>query len=210
MSSIERVFALAYDPVTTIVYRRFKPHREYLAAGISGTVLALGVGTGKQLPYFEGQGADLTVHGIDPNPWMLERGTNRAGRIDLEATLTRGIGESLPYADDSFDVVVSSMTMCTVDDLDAVLTELERVLRQGGELRLFEHVADDGINGRLQRTLNPFWCRLAAGCQLTRSTGERVTAHDAFERIETETLSPGFPLVRPFIRGRYRHTLEDT
>lgn len=198
------LFAAIYDPVLAIAERRLlKSHRAALADGIEGRVLDLGTGTGAMLPYFDA--ADpAAVHAIEPDPAMRRRARARIEESGLDVTLRSAPAESLPYPDDSLDVVVAAMVLCTVDDLDQTFAEIERVLEPGGELRLFEHVADEGWRARLQAAIDPLWQRAAAGCHLQRATAERVADRAGLSVTAMDRYHLGITPVRPFVRGRAR------
>ena len=79
--------------------------------------------------------------------------------------------EALPFDDGSFDVVVSTMVLCTVPDVEAVIREIRRALAPGGELRFVEHVrAESGVLPRVQDVLRKPWEVAAAGCRCNQST----------------------------------------
>lgn len=199
-------------PVFAALYDRFVPdrfllgsHREYLATDLSGRVLDLGVGNGPLFPYVADAGADdLAYHAIEPDPHMRRRAAKHAEGVGLSVRLRDARAESLPYADDAFDVVLSGLVFCTIADPDAALDEVARVLRPGGELRFLEHVRDDGWRARAQDRLNPVWERLAGGCQLNRETVERFVSHDAFDVLEIERTGVGLFPATPIVRGRLR------
>lgn len=197
-------FARLYDPVMrTSEERLLPPHREYLARELSDDVLDLGAGTGAMLPYYEEavRTGDATVTLLEPDPHMRERAVTAARERDLDVTVSDARAESLPFPDDSFDVVVASMVFCTIPDPEAALDEAARVLRAGGEFRFLEHVAEDGWPRIVQRTLEPLWRRLAGGCHLTRHTGARFGDHAAFAVVDIERHSFGLFPVRQFVRG---------
>ena len=78
-------------------------------------------------------------------------------------------GQSLPFADDSFDAALSTWTLCTIPDVAAALGELRRVLKPGGTLHFLEHgLAPDERVRRWQRRLDPVQKRIAGGCHFAR------------------------------------------
>ncbi|ELY52610.1 class I SAM-dependent methyltransferase [Natronolimnohabitans innermongolicus] len=181
------------------------PHREYLADDLSGRVLDLGCGTGEMFPFVAGEMADdLEYHAIEPDPNMRKRAANRAREVGLPVDLRAARAESLPYPDDSFDVVISSIVFCTIQDPDAALDEVARVLKPGGEFRFLEHVHADGWRGTGQELLNPVWKRAAGGCQLTRETIPRFVGHESFVVDEIDRLAFGIFPATPFVRGTMR------
>jgi len=150
------------------------------------------------LPYLAE--SDAAVHAVEPDPHMRKRARRHAERLGVEVELRSDLAESLSYADDSFDAVVSSLVFCTVDDPDAALEEVARVLRSGGELSFLEHVGDDGLTRRAQEVATPVWKHCAGGCRLDRDTVESFRAHTSFETVETDRVER-LPLV-PVVRGR--------
>ncbi len=78
------LFARVYDPVMSLPERLLlADHRAHLAEGLSGMVLDIGSGTGAMFPHYP-VGAELTVHGIEPDPHMRRQAVDRADRLDLD------------------------------------------------------------------------------------------------------------------------------
>jgi len=195
------VFAAIYDPAMAHAERTIlESHREYLAEGLTGSVLDLGAGTGAMFPYFQKR---ASVHATEPDRHMRRRARNRAEGSEHIELHDAGAAD-LPFPDDHFDAVVSSMVFCTVPDVEGSLAEVRRVLRPGGEFRFLEHVADDGWRETIQTTVAPAWKRLAGGCHLTRRTASRFASSDAFDVVEIDRFELGVTPVRPFVRGRLR------
>jgi SAM-dependent methyltransferase len=91
----------------------------------------------------------------------------RAGGIERLITSA----ERLPLEAASLDCVVSTLTLCSIRDVNAALREIRRVLRPGGKLLLFEHGrSDDPRIARWQDRLNPLQRIVACGCNLNRPT----------------------------------------
>lgn len=203
------MFAAVYDPATWIAERWIiRPHREYLVRDLSGRVLDLGAGTGAMFPYFAAcvdAGRPIYLHAIEPDPHMRSRARARADGLSLDVEIRAARAESLPYPDDSFDVVVASMVFCTIPDVEAAIGEVVRVLVPGGEFRFLEHVADDGLRGWIQSVLSPLWGRLAGGCHLRRRTASAFVRAEPLDVVELERLPIGVTPVRPFVRGRLCH-----
>jgi ubiquinone/menaquinone biosynthesis C-methylase UbiE len=90
--------------------------------------------------------------------------------------VTDGVADDLPGEDGIFDAGVASPVLCSVRDQASALAELFRVIRPGGELRFFEHVAarSPGL-ARLQRTVDRlFWPRVGGGCHTHRDTAAAI------------------------------------
>ena len=85
-------------------------------------------------------------------------------------------GQSLPFADHSFDAALSTWTLCTIPDVAAALREVRRVLKPGGTLHFLEHgLAPDERVRVWQRRLDPIEKRLFGGCHFTRPIVDLVT-----------------------------------
>ena len=115
----------------------------------------------------------------------------------------RQVGENLPFADASFDTVVTTLVLCMVNDADAVVREARRVLKPGGAFLFYEHVVSPRQSGRWwQDKLNPLWKCLTTGCNLNRDLTASI--EDAgFDSVELEAfdLSVGLPITIPNIVG---------
>ena len=174
--------------------------RERLLAGASGDVLEIGGGTGVNLPCYGPAVTSLTI--TEPQPPMLRRleGSVRDRRPD--AKVLRAPAEDLPFDDDSFDVAVSTLVLCGVDDQPRALRELRRVLRPGGRLLFIEHLrSGDPATARLQDRLN--WLnRLVVCCDCNRPTLDSIRAAGlTVTQVEHTELPKAPPFVRPAILG---------
>lgn len=134
----------------------------------SGDVLELGCGGGINMAFYDP--AKITsFSGIDPSPALLERCREAAQAIGLNADIRGGIGEALPFDDASFDTVLITFTLCSVDDQAQVLSEMRRVLRPNGKALFLEHgAAPDADVQKWQRRIEPIWKRIGGNCHLTR------------------------------------------
>jgi ubiquinone/menaquinone biosynthesis C-methylase UbiE len=111
--------------------------RQWAASRARGAVLEVGIGTGRNLPFY----SDVArLVGIDLSPAMLEIARQRARDLSLPIDLREGSAESLPFQDGSFETVVCTLTLCSVIDACRALSEMARVLQPGGTLVLVEHV----------------------------------------------------------------------
>ncbi len=138
--------------------------RGKLVAGARGRVLEVGCGTGRTLP---GYREDVELFALDPNFDVLPRACRRCG----DARFLCASAEFLPFADDSFDCVVSSLVFCSVPDVDRGLRELKRVLRPEGRLLMLEHVqARSKFGARFLDWIQPAWTRITGGCHPNRDT----------------------------------------
>jgi SAM-dependent methyltransferase len=150
-----------------------------------GDVLELGCGGGINLAFYD-PAKIKSFSGVDPSPALLERSRDAAQAIGLEADIRGGVGEALPFADASFDTVLITFTLCSVESQSHVLSEMRRVLRPGGKALFLEHGgAPDLSVQKWQRRIEPLWKRLAGGCHLTRPiSGAYVAAGFRLASVE--------------------------
>lgn len=125
-----------YDLFSSGAEKRWEYVKRESLSKISGRVLFLAMGTGLEVRFFP-PGMDVT--GIDISSGMLTQAAPRADDYDGSFQLAQTDVEHLAFADETFDCVVTSCTFCSVPDPVAGLKELYRVLKPGGELRMFEH-----------------------------------------------------------------------
>ena len=201
MSVRRRFFALTYDrQVAKVEKAGLGELRQKLLADASGRVLEVGSGTGANLPYYGPGVESLTV--TEPEPAMLRRLEQRVREQTPKAKVVRAPAEQLPFEDDAFDVAVSTLVLCGVDDQARALGELRRVLRPGGRLIFIEHVRSDepGL-ARWQDRLNAM-IRLVACCDCNRRTLDSIKA-EGFEvtAVEHTSLKKVPPWDRPLIAG---------
>jgi ubiquinone/menaquinone biosynthesis C-methylase UbiE len=139
-----------------------------------GKVFELGVGGGLNQPLYDP--AKVTAFaGIDPGGRLIDYARAAAAEKGWQADIRQGRGEAIPFPDASFDTVVSTYTLCSVDDQAQVLSELRRILKPGGKLLFLEHGrAPDRGPARWQRRIEPAWKRIMGNCHLTREVAGAV------------------------------------
>ena len=189
MSLRTKIFALTYDRQMAGTERAgLRALRERVLAGLSGDVLEIGAGTGANLPFFGAAVTSLTL--TEAQPAMLRRLVRAAAQQHPSATVLRAPAEDLPFPDHSFDVAVSTLVLCGVDDQPRALRELRRVLRPGGRLLFIEHVrAADARTARLQDRMN--WLnRVVVCCDCNRPTLESIKAAGFTVTQATDTVLP--------------------
>jgi len=202
MSVWGRVFAAGYDRFMAKSEREcFGGHRQALLTAAGGDVLEIGGGTGANLPFYTGAVRTLTI--TEPEKPMARRLEKHIQQAKPEAKLLRAPAEDLPFNDGSFDVVVSTLVLCTVDDQPRALRQVRRVLRPGGKLLFIEHVrSEEAKLARWQDRLLPLNVRLMHGCHCNRPTLDGIRAA-GFEvtQVDHGTITHAPPFVRPLIVG---------
>jgi SAM-dependent methyltransferase len=200
MTLSKRLFAAGYDLLNSGVEGRVVPYRKKTAGLATGDVLEIGGGTGANLPYYP-QASNITF--VEPDRYMVRRLRRNTAKQECNATIVQQVGESLPFADASFDTVVTTLVLCMVHDADAVIREARRVLKPGGVFLFYEHVLSPRSRGRWwQHKLNPMWKCFTTGCNLNRDLTTSIR-NAGFRSIELEAfdLSVGLPVTIPNIVG---------
>lgn len=171
------------NPLFPYVYRLGMPffdrlfYRRYRRAAMShamGRLLMIGLGPGADLMFVPA--AVTSVAAIEPEPAMRRMAAATARRHRVTVEIIDGVGESIPFPDNSFDSVHVGLVLCSVDDVDATLGEIHRVLAPGGRLVVLEHVRGDGAMGRFQDLIAKPWAWLASGCRPNRRTLDAIAA----------------------------------
>jgi len=192
------IFARAWDHVVRLGGRTERDNRSELVRGLVGMVLEIGAGTGLNLALYE-RGARVVA--VEPEPNMVRTAAGRARRAAASATVLRGVAENLPFREETFDAVVACYVLCSVDDPPRALAELRRVLRPGGEVRVYEHVRSRRPwAARMQDLVTPVWHRCGCNCHPNRDTVAAL--RDAGFEVEVRPASYGPPTpVRPHVLG---------
>jgi ubiquinone/menaquinone biosynthesis C-methylase UbiE len=204
MSIHSALFAMMYDrSIAKAEAAGLRAMRRDLLAGASGRVLEIGGGTGANLALY-GSGIEaLTV--TEPDATMLKRLERHAEERAPGTTVLRAPAEDLPFADASFDTVVSTLVLCGVDDQQRSLAQLARVLRPGGTLLFLEHVrSENERTGRMQDRLN--WLnRLMVCCNCNQRTLPAIKAAGfTVDEVEHTEFPKAPPFMKPVIVGTAR------
>ena len=134
-SRIAKVYDLFEWPIETLLLKKL---RKEAVSYTYGDVLEVGIGTGKNLHYYN-KSVDLTA--IDFSPGMLEIAKDKKIEVDLKVfKLYEMDVQDLEFEDNSFDTIISTFVFCTVPDPIAGLKEVCRVLKPEGKVIFLEHM----------------------------------------------------------------------
>jgi ubiquinone/menaquinone biosynthesis C-methylase UbiE len=200
-----RFFAAIYDRLLKGTEDAgLRDMRGELLARARGRTLELGAGTGLNLEHYPEAVEHLVM--TEPDPHMARRLRARiatSGAPAGGAEVVQCGAEELPFEDRSFDSVVSTLVLCTVEQPERALDETARVLRPGGRFFFLEHVrSDDGRLARWQDRLERPWGFFSAGCHPNRPTPATLASAGLdIESMESGELPKAPPIVRPLISG---------
>ncbi|MEV3936303.1 class I SAM-dependent methyltransferase [Glycomyces sp. NPDC049804] len=181
--------------------------RARLLAPLTGRVLEVGCGHGVNFPHYPAAVTDLVA--VEPEARLRDLARERAAALERDVTVLDGQAEALPLESGSFDAVVTTLVLCSVEDQDRALAEIHRVLKPGGRLWCLEHVASSNRAVRAgERVFDAaFWSHAFGGCRTGRETGAAI----ARAGFDTAGLAPRrypdlpFPLsVSPHLIGSAR------
>jgi SAM-dependent methyltransferase len=149
--------------------------RNAVAAGLSGTVLEIGFGSGLNVASYPPE-IEL-VYAVEPALIARKIAVPRIAASPIPIQYAGLHGETVALDDNSCDGALCTFTLCTIPGVEQALAELRRVLKPGGRFHFLEHgLAPDAKTQAWQRRLDPLEKRLADGCHLTRDPVELVRA----------------------------------
>jgi ubiquinone/menaquinone biosynthesis C-methylase UbiE len=140
----------------------------------NGRLLEVGVGTGKNIPYYP---PGMAATAVDISRKMLARARRRVAQHHTgQIHLIEADAQALPISSSTFDQALASFTFCSVADPVKGLKELARTVRPGGTIILLEHMRPGSRwMGALFDLLNPLVIRIL-GDNINRRTLENVEA----------------------------------
>lgn len=168
-------------------------------AHATGRLLMVGLGPGTDLKFLPP--AVTSVAAVEPVAKFRRMASRLAIRHGIAADIVDGIGESIPFPDNSFDSVHIGLVLCSVDDVAETLSEIRRVLVPRGRLVVLEHVRGDGATGRFQDLVAKPWSWLAAGCHPNRRTADAI-AKAGFDITGLRSIRTSVPFpCKPHLQG---------
>ncbi len=171
------------------IHERHGQRKADVIGAMRGTVVEIGPGTGPNMAYYA---AGVRVIAIEPNPNMhssLRAAASRHG-VDLEIRTVQG--ERIDVDDEGADGVVGTLVLCGVDDPEAVVRQVHRILKPGGSYFFLEHVAAEPgtTTRRVQDLVHRPHRWLANGCETNRDTAAVIDAA-GFTSVDHETIDAG-------------------
>ncbi len=172
-------------------------YRQQVLANVQGEVLEIGFGTGLNLPHYPDHIQKLIT--IDTNPGMRALAQKRIQAAAIAVDDRVLDGENLPMADNTFDSVVSTWTLCSIANVEQALREIYRVLKPGGQFIFIEHgLSNDPKVQVWQHRLTPLQKVIGDGCHLDRDI--RKLVENQFKTVKLEQFqAEGIPKVGGYL-----------
>ena len=161
--------------------------RQKVVPLVEGKVLEIGIGSGLNLPFYDKSNID-ELWGLDPSEELSDMARKVADSENIEVNFISSGAEEIPLPDKYFDSVLITYTMCTIPEVARANKEIKRVLKRGGKLIFCEHgeAPDENIR-KWQKRINPFWGKLAGGCNINRKI-PLLIQNAGFEIVELEEM----------------------
>jgi ubiquinone/menaquinone biosynthesis C-methylase UbiE len=185
-------YNIAEWPIEKLWYQRW---RKRFLKNIKGKVLEIGIGTGKNLPFYDYTKVQLTAIDISKN--MLEQAKVLAQNKKYPVSFKLITSDTLPFENKIFDYIVCTFVLCSVPNQHKTLTEIKRVLKSSGKIIFIEHVlSKNKILAFFQQIHNPI-SKFLLGVNINRDTinnikinklkiinEENIALGDVFKMVE--------------------------
>lgn len=165
---VAKVYDLLERPMEKMALGKW---RKSVFEELTGKVLEIGVGTGKNIEYYH-DGIEVTA--IDFSRGMLNKARKRSNILKKEVELLEMDAQRMDFLDNTFDYVVATCVFCSVPDPIKGFKEVRRVLKSGGKVVLIEHVrSEKKLLGLLMDLMNPITVNIY-GANINRRTEENI------------------------------------
>jgi ubiquinone/menaquinone biosynthesis C-methylase UbiE len=165
--------------------RQLVPFRERVIGAAEGRVLEIGVGSGRNLPFYRPPVREVLA--LEPAPRLVAMARSASRATVMPVRFVEASAEAIPLDQHSVDTIVTTWTLCSIPQAATALADMRRVVRPGGKLLFVEHglAPDEGVR-RWQDRLTPAWRRISGGCHLNRPIRSMIEgAGFRIDRIET-------------------------
>lgn len=168
-SRASKMYDLMESPIEKLAFNKYRKKAVNLA---QGKTLEVGIGTGKNLEYYD---KTIELHGIDFSDGMLEKSIQKVNELSLQhVSLYQMDAQNLSFEDNTFDTVISTFVFCTIPDAEKGLQEVYRVLKPGGKAIFLEHMKSKHRIINLFLYMMNVFSKWFLGTSMVRKTQERI------------------------------------
>lgn len=138
--------------------------RKELISQAQGRVLEIGIGSGANYPHYDfNKITNIIGTDIKSFSTLNNKKLNKIEYIECSA-------QNLPFDNNSFDTVITTLVMCSVSDVEIALAEIKRVIKPTGKYLFIEHIRPHNYLGSILNIFNVLWKRNPFGCQINKKT----------------------------------------
>lgn len=167
--------------------RSSKIQRTKIIPLAAGNVLEIGIGSGLNLPFYDHKKM-RSLTAIDPSVEIWNLNQYNVNKLNFDFKFVQAFAEQIPLKSNSFDSIVITYSLCSIQDIVKAMNEMKRVLKPNGKLLFCEHgIAPDKSVKNLQNTINPVWKRVGGGCNLNRDI-PKLISDNGFKIIELQKM----------------------
>ena len=167
--------------------------RAMIVPHATGVVVEIGIGPGHNLPFYNAENVKHII-GIDPGVEMTDLAKKRMEKTSVDVEIINASAEDMPIDSNFADTIILTYSACTIPSAERALVDMARVLKPDGRLLFCEHGRAPDMNvARFQDRINPYWNRLAGGCNVNRDIPALIKqAGFGISELEAGYLTP-FP-----------------
>ncbi len=165
--------------------------RQKIVPRAQGMVLEIGMGSALNLQHYDAAKVDA-VWGLEPSEGMRKKAESIIEKCEIDVQWLEPTSEKIPLPDDVVDSIVMTYTLCSIEDVQAALAEMRRVLKPNGNLFFCEHgKAPDPSLYKWQKRVTPVWKRLMGGCHLDKPIPDLLRSSNFVIKELHEMYIPG-------------------
>jgi len=146
--------------------------RRRLIPEARGSILEIGAGTGANLPFYTSEQC-VSVTAADKETGRFSKHINE----DIDFFAIEADVETLPFETNTFDSVVETLLLCSVENVRGALSEIHRVLKPGGQFIHIDHGLPErkGLR-RIFKALAPVWFGMTRSCRIDKAYQAQLSA----------------------------------
>jgi ubiquinone/menaquinone biosynthesis C-methylase UbiE len=176
-----------FNLIDAYVHLKYGERKAELLKNHPDIIVEIGAGYGANFRYLK---RGTRVKAIEPNTGFHEVLKRRAQKYGILVEVYAGKAEEIKLSNNSTQMVLSSLVLCSVTNLPKVLSEIKRILKPGGKFVYIEHVRAHKHTWvcKVQRVVKNSWKWLFDGCNVTRDTG-RIIQVSGFSTVTQQAFS---------------------